>query len=121
MQHLGQPLLREEDPGRVAQGFVDRAGPKLKTFGHSLCPAGAARKRREVTLSFLLALKLRTGRAGSASPAIPSATATASQRRSRGGRRAAEPGSPLASPSSAPLLHNPRSSLLSSLTKRGFK
>lgn len=77
------------------------------TFGWSLYQAGAVRKRREVTLSLLLALKLQTDRADGTSPGIPSATATASQRRrSHGAMREAEPGSPLASSSSA-LLHNP--------------
>lgn len=41
---------REEDPGHAVQGFVDRAEPRPKTLGRSPCPAGAARKRREVML-----------------------------------------------------------------------
>lgn len=71
------PFSREEDPGRGAEGFLDRAGLRLKTFGWSRCQAGAARKRREVTLSFLLALKLRADTANSTSWGIPSATAMA--------------------------------------------
>lgn len=95
------PPSREQDACHAAQAFLDRAGLRLKTFGRSLCQAGAARKSREVTLSFLLPLKLRTDTANSTSLGIPSASMTALWRRcstnrvwSHGVRRAAEPGSP---------------------------